>query len=121
MPENQIKLAQPNPNDLKYRLRSSVHWLRKENQLILILDYPLKAIKLNPVWEPVLKRLGENDYVSFREVRKNAPNPNNSGMQVFLNDLVIRGYLERSGFLELEEFPFVSVIIPVKNRPLEIK
>jgi mycofactocin system glycosyltransferase len=39
---------------------------------------------------------------------------------LFLDDLVRRGFLERTGTAAMETLPFVSVVIPVYNRPHDI-
>ena len=42
-------------------------------------------------------------------------------LEEMLNELVLKGFLEQKGIPDLEEFPMVSVIIPVYNRPEEIR
>ena len=38
----------------------------------------------------------------------------------FLEGLVRKGFLEERGLPEIKEYPFISIIIPVRNRPDEI-
>jgi mycofactocin system glycosyltransferase len=59
--------------------------------------------------------------VTVDEIADVAENVDSDSMEIFLNDLVRKGFLEQEGISEIRDYPFVSVIIPVRNRPEEIK
>jgi len=106
---------------LAYRLRESVHIKDRENSPVLILDYPLKAAVLAPFWTPALECMARGGFISLERIKTLLDTAGSHEVRFFLDDLVRKGFLEREGVLELPEYPSVSVIIPVRNRPDEIK
>ncbi len=107
-------------NRLVYRLRESVRYHEEENSLYLILGYPLKVIVLNPVWRPVFRLLKGGAFVHFREILSLIDSTDSQRIESFLNGLVRKGFLTTRGILKLDAYPYVSMIIPVRNRPDEI-
>ena len=105
---------------LSYRMRKSVA-VCKNGSLRLILDYPLKAVTLNLSWCPVIGRLSVGDFVPLEDIVSllGAAGPEKTA--IFLDGLVRKGFLEREGFPRVREYPFVSIIIPVRNRAEEIR
>jgi mycofactocin system glycosyltransferase len=106
---------------LSYRLRESVHYSENKGFPFLLLPFPLKTVTLHPSWEKALRLLSKGEDISFQQIRDLMfPFPSRK-VESFLNDLVRKGFLEPEGVPPLPVVPFVSVIIPVRNRPQEIR
>jgi mycofactocin system glycosyltransferase len=105
---------------LVYRLRESTRYAERQGHLYLVSRFPLKAIILHPSWKKVFDRLSEKRELPFEEILGLATGVNPSRLEAFLNGLVRKGYLDMEGLPLLSEFPPVSIIIPVRNRPDEI-
>lgn len=103
-----------------YRLRKNVRYLEKGNSAYLILSYPLKVIILDPIWKRVMIVLGRQEFVPFRELVSLVNDLKPERIEIFLNELIRKGFLESQGYMPPEEYPFVTVIIPVRNRPKAI-
>ncbi len=89
--------------------------------LTLVLSYPLKFIRLDSFWQPVFTSLAENDEVAFAQIVALVPQLDPQSMEFFLGKLVRRGFLKQYGSVSLHVYPSVSIIIPVRNRPEEIR
>lgn len=106
---------------LSYRLRKGVHSHCEEETPYLLLDFPLKTIRLHVAWKPVLELLSCGSAVSLYEIQSAMSRFPREKVEAFLNDLVRKGFLEQQGLAPLSQYPTVSIIIPVRNRPVEIK
>ena len=107
----------------EYRLRSSVQVsLLPDDQPVLILAYPLKVIYIDRFWKPVLNCFTSYDYLFLDHIAQIRPEINTQQIEFFLNDLTRKGFFELRGFpfMEDDDLPFVSIIIPVRNRPKDI-
>ncbi len=107
----------------EYRLRSTVKYkLLPDGQPVLILDYPLKVVYINRFWEPVLNDFALLEYVPLEIIAEKLPEISVQQIEFFLNDLVRKGFFELRGFIFIDDadLPFVSIIIPVRNRPKDI-
>jgi len=107
-------------NPLAYRLRRNVSLAEKKGMVHIWLSYPLKYISLNPFWRPVMERLSKGYFVPLDDILSITGNQSKEKIELFLNDLVRKGLLERTGVAEMETLPGISVIIPVYNRPHDI-
>jgi len=96
----------------------SVH--ETDGILQLVLSYPLKAIRIHPHWCILFKQLSAEDFLPFDTIQSLTGRRNPEELEFFLNDLVRKGFLERRGVAEFSEHLFVSIIIPVRNRPDDI-
>ena len=105
---------------LTYRLRSKVSVHETDEEVVLTLSYPLKAICIHPRWSRLFNQFSHQEFVSFDTIQSVAENQNPDELEFFLNELVRKGFLERKGVSALSDYPFVSVIIPVRNRPHDI-
>jgi mycofactocin system glycosyltransferase len=105
---------------LAYRLRNTVRYHKKNRSLYLILDYPLKAICLNPVWAPVIRLLDTDEFTSFEDIAPRMGHAGTERIEAFLNELTRKGFLESKGISTPAEYPPVSIIIPVRNRPEDL-
>ena len=105
---------------LAYRLRKSVSLPETDGNVQLVLAYPLKSVRIHPCWRNLFKHLSDQEFSSFDTIRSITESRNPDELEFFLNDLVRKGFLERKGVSALSDYPFVSVIIPVRNRPDDI-
>jgi mycofactocin system glycosyltransferase len=105
---------------LAYRVREGVniHW--RDDGLVLILHSPLKAVVLNRSWAPVFGRLSTRNFISFEWITFSIGRADPVKMELFLNQLVRKGFLEQEGLSDLLHYLSVSIIVPVKNRSQEI-
>lgn len=108
-------------NQLTYRLREKVRYSETGGSLYLTLDYPLKVLVIHPAWGPVIRLLHTREVVPFHDIMVQLAPMDPQKIEIFLNGLVRKGLLESRGYLHLNEYPSVSVIIPVRNRPQEIE
>ncbi|MEN8245295.1 MAG: mycofactocin biosynthesis glycosyltransferase MftF [Thermodesulfobacteriota bacterium] len=116
-PLNRIGNNEEPISPLAYRLRPNVRLIEKKGVLQLCLSYPLKYVSLNPFWREVMDLLSEGDFILFSDILAAVDYQNREKIESFLDDLVRRGFLERTGMAAMETLPFVSVVIPVYNRP----
>lgn len=106
-----------------YRLRPAVRYHRlSDGKAALVLGYPLRAVFVPPPWQPVIEALESTPATPFYRITQAVPHIPPIAIEQFLNTLIRKGYVAQEGFPLLPEpdYPFVSVIIPVRNRPEEI-
>jgi mycofactocin glycosyltransferase len=106
---------------LTFRLPSSVQMHSEAGGLSLVLSYPLKFIRLDKFWQPVFSYLSSGESVSLKKIFSLIPQINPWTLEFFLERLVRRGFLEQQGTAQPKVYPSVSIIIPVRNRPEEIR
>ena len=106
---------------LAYRLPKRVVWQERNGSFQLTLAYPLKTILLHRSWRAVFECLSSDTYLPLNKLASLIHGVHPDEVELFLNDLSRKGFLELEGFSALSDHPFVSVIIPVRNRPLEIE
>ncbi|MEN6440350.1 MAG: mycofactocin biosynthesis glycosyltransferase MftF [Syntrophobacter sp.] len=105
---------------LAYRLRESVRYRQWNGFPILILDFPLKTAVLHRYWGPLFESCADGSFVTFETIVSRLTQVSPTAIEIFLNGLVRKGFMEQEGSPVLSHYPFVSVIIPVRNRPEEI-
>jgi mycofactocin system glycosyltransferase len=110
----------PPVDTLAYRLRDPVKALIDADAVHLILAYPLKTITLHRGWQGVFRQLAAGRPAAIAELSGAMGAVSRERLVAFLNQLVFKGFLERSGRLAPWRFPQVSVIVPVRNRPGDI-
>ena len=118
------RTAATNSSPLTYRLRPAARFDRLENGGgALVLGYPLRALFIHEEWHPVLTCLADGAWVPWEQIAAAMPHLPAEALESFLNTLIRKGYLAQDGYPRLAEsdYPSVSVIIPVRNRPLEIR
>jgi mycofactocin system glycosyltransferase len=116
MPNNSLPLS--------YRLRSAARYHRLPgDKSALVLGFPLKTAIVHGSWHPLLSRLADGRWVPFGKICAAVPLLSTKEIQQFLNKLIRKGYMEQRGYPLIEESDYrsVSVIVPVRNRPDEIK
>jgi len=105
--------------DLSYRLSKGVHFTEKDSGLYLIRENPLSTIELNDTWKPVFNKLSKGGFIQFKELLPLADTAIDK-IEIYLNTLVRKGFLETAGYREMDNYPSVTIIIPVRNRPDEV-
>ena len=108
-------------DELSYRMRKNVRYFQNRGRPLFMLSYPLKAVQLHPAWIPVGERFSPGEFVPLSELYTLLAEKTGDQLRLFLDDLVYRGFLESRGILPLTRIPSMSVIIPVHNRPDEIR
>jgi len=109
-----------NIKPLAYGLRDSVEYRRRGDLPELILSFPLKYMVLHSHWVPVFESLKRKTFVAFEDILSRVNHADPIKVEIFLNELVRKGFLEQQGLPILHNYPSVSIIIPVRNRPEEI-
>ncbi|MDJ0665744.1 MAG: mycofactocin biosynthesis glycosyltransferase MftF [Desulfobacterales bacterium] len=118
------RTAATNSLPLAYRLRPAARFDRLANGGgALVLGYPLRALFVHAEWHPALACLAGGDWVPRERIAAAMPDLPAEALESFLNTLIRKGYLAQAGFprLAASEYPSVSVIIPVRDRPQEIQ
>lgn len=105
---------------LAYRLRDSVHYYQKNGSPMLVLHFPLKLIVIHPFWTSLFESLSSHSFMAFEKILSQVNHGDPIEIEIFLNGLVRKGFLEQEGFSIPAQYPYVTVIIPVRNRPGEI-
>ena len=117
------RTVRTNNHPLGFRLRPSARYHRLPNgKALLVLHFPLRAVFIHASWHAVLACLGHDGWVPLERISAAAPHIPAEQIERFFNTLIQKGYLAQQGFALLNEadYPSVSVIIPVRNRPAEI-
>ena len=114
--DKSIELTDP----LAFRLRQNVSFAEKKETVQLCLSYPLKTISLNLFWGKVMALLSKGYFVSLDDILSITGSQRKKEIELFLYDLVRRGFLEQTGLAGMETLPSISVIIPVYNRSHDI-
>lgn len=102
-------------------LPTSVTVRQEADSLVLVLDYPLRILRLNTIWRPVFTRLAAGGYAALSDLSALMPRLQPLTLEVFLSRLVRKGFLAQQGIPRQDDYPSVSIIIPVRNRPEEIR
>ncbi len=117
---NRPEKESQNRKPLAYSMRKSVRYYERNKSTLLILSFPLKVIILHHFWSPVFECLSKGNSVTFENILSLVNQSDSEKIELFLNDLVRKGFLKKEGFPILSNYPYVSIIIPVRNRPEEI-
>ena len=107
-------------NSLLYTLRAGVEAKDRNGALYLVSRFPLKIMALHRFWKPALDRLAKGGSLSLQEIASAVSHGDHSKVKRFLGDLVAKGYLSQEGIDPVTDWPSVSVVIPVRNRPEDI-
>jgi mycofactocin system glycosyltransferase len=115
-----LDLNEAHIDGLAFRLRKAVAIHDRDGKLRLVLQSPLKSILLHASWRECYQSLSTGRFVPLAEISKLLPDLNLDQLELFLNDMVRRGFLEQRGVSSLTIYPSISIIIPVHNRPEDI-
>lgn len=105
--------------NLAYRLRKPARYCEWNGLPVLVLSFPLKFVSLHPYWKPVFESAADGGFIPFESILSRV-NIGSESAEIFLNSLVRKGFLEQEGYPVISHYPFISIIIPVRNRPEEI-
>jgi len=109
---------------LSYRLSETVRYhLLKDGQPILILSFPLKIVYIHRCWRAVLDIFAKGGFILFEDIVCQTPELPPEKIDLFLRNMCSKMLMEQKGIPVSDEnaYPFVSVIVPVRNRPREIE
>jgi mycofactocin system glycosyltransferase len=109
------------PRGLGYRLSKGVACHETKDSLQLILSYPLKTLFLHSAWKVVLENMSRGAFLPLEKILSLSKSSETDKIELLLDELVRKGFLEREGISSLSEYPFVSIIVPVRNRPIDIE
>lgn len=108
-------------NTLGFSFPAGVRLVKMGAQYTLVRDYPLRLLQINRSLYGLLQGLaaGEN----LCGLTAGLPPAGRKNIEGLLLTLAAGGYLDlhSTGFLPDENYPLVSIIIPVKNRPEDIR
>jgi mycofactocin system glycosyltransferase len=99
---------------IDYQLRKEVQLIHQGENFYLLSEIPLIIIKVNEVLYHLLSEIKESGSLSF--IPEKEPQ-----LIEILERLVRKGMLIKDEVIETQTYPSVSVIIPVKNRPQDIR
>jgi mycofactocin system glycosyltransferase len=80
----------------------------------------LKTIVLHQTWRAIFNLFTQNNFVPIDAILPLIEPPLAERAEGFLDELVRKGFLERDGLSAISEYPFISIVIPVRNRPEDI-
>ena len=106
---------------VSYRLQKNVIYDVIQGIPQLQRSYPLKTIRLHSAWVKVFQSFKTGGYVELGKIVSILQNSLADKIEFFLNGLVRNGFLEQQGTSAVSKYPLVSIIIPVRNRPEDIK
>ena len=107
---------------LTYGLAPSVrHYPLLNGKIALVMPFPLKVATLHAVWRPIVEGMAR-DAMPLQEMAQLSPRQPLNRIEMFMNRLLMKGFLSITGIRELSsgQYPAVSIIIPVRNRPHDI-
>lgn len=100
-----------------FRLENNTCLKEASDNYFLISETPLRILRLNKTLFHVLKHLDEEHPSSESDQRYNM---NDDNLAENLLSLTSKGYLKLEKIAEPDNYPHVSIIIPVKDRPEDI-
>ena len=104
-----------------YSLRQGVRLIEAQGGCFLVSSFPLKAVAVVPRLAPLFRCLAAKPGTGLAELDRLQAGPPGQRLETFLYRLVKKGFLEEEGLCRPSPPPLVSVIIPVRNRPGDIK
>ena len=107
-------------NTLAYGMAPGTSFHCRNDGIYLVLNYPLKFTTLHYAWHPLFQALADRSMIRLEQIDAILRDMPVKKIADLLDQLVYKGFLVRSGNEGLDDFPLVSVIIPVRNRPKEI-
>lgn len=94
-------------------------YLREDADGYFLLSHlPIKILRLNRPLYQLLKHLQDGGELS--EFASQNPGINEANLFRVLLSLVSKGYLQLERIAEIDDFPLVSIIIPVKDQPEDL-
>ncbi len=105
-----------------YRLRKGVQVIAGKDGAFLRSSFPLKALALNDRQQALLSYLETRPESDLDQLHRDffSDQPMDR-LEAFLDRLVKAGFIEQRGLRQDLRLPPVSIIIPVRNRPKDVK
>jgi mycofactocin system glycosyltransferase len=101
-------------NKITYQLREGVHLIHQGKDFYLLSEIPLVAIKINESLYHLLGEMRKSNYFSY------GPEEDHELISL-LDRLVAKGLLMKDEVIEAQTPSTISIIIPVKNRSLDVE
>jgi mycofactocin system glycosyltransferase len=99
---------------INYQLREGVNVIHQGEDFYLLSEIPLIIIKVNEVLHQILCKMRRSGSLSCFPEKDHQ-------LIVLLEKLAVKGLLIKEEIIETQTTPSISVIIPVKNRPQDIR
>lgn len=118
-----LKHPMPETQPLAYRLGPTARYhLLADGNPVLTLLFPLKVVVIHAAWRPLLEDIVETGEMTLKQMAEKMPHLPLDRIEIFMTSLVLKGFLVQEGILDLQagEYPRITVIIPVRNRPRDI-
>lgn len=104
-----------------YKLTTRVSVAEHERHVVLLMSYPLKALRISKQWAPLFRRLNAHTGRSLDDLCELGSGLDKQTVENFLDRLEKSGWVAKCGLTPQASPPDVTVIIPVRNRPEEIR
>jgi len=99
---------------INYQLREGVHVVHQGENFYFLSEIPLVVIKINEVLYHLLDEMRKSgSFICIQE--------KDHQLIGLLDKLMIKGLLIKNEIIETQTTPSISIIIPVKNRPQDIR
>lgn len=102
-------------------MRKGVSLFEDNRGCVLTSDFPLNALRLDSRWSKLFSWLSENPGSELESIPFRPIGVTQQALGIFLHRLAIKGYLTETGVPNNQWMPRVSVIIPVRNRPEDLR
>ena len=99
---------------INYQMRKGVNVLHQGKDFYLLSQIPLSVIKVNEVLYHILQGMKRSGSLACFPEKDHK-------LTGLLDRLVMKGLLIRDEVIEVQTYPTISIIIPVKNRPQDIR
>ncbi len=107
--------------EITYALGKRVRIVEHDCSCVLVMSYPLKAIRLPSAVSGLFRHLADNKESSLEELCQRVTGVGTLALEDFLHRLEKAGWVTSNGLRPLAPLPAVSIIVPVRNRPQEIR
>lgn len=115
---NQINTV--HKTDLKLRMRKGITLIEKPDALYIISDLPFSVLKIDRIWERLIKILKHSPIITLQEISNIFSHLDPTMIYQFIGRLVRKGILELADNIQGDFLTQVDIIIPVRNRADEI-
>lgn len=104
-----------------YCLRKGVRLQNSGTHCFLVSRFPLQATKLDASWKPFFHQMDDGRPRAIHQLNRRPSGVSDVALERFLNGLARKGFLTSVQTPSGASLAAVSVIIPVRNRPRDLK